>query len=144
MPPLKLARLIFQRSPNAIGLAAFLLMFYFFFVGMAYFRLETSTWEYVHLESAKEYNCDFTKYAMFPYATTPAKRGYKKDANVWLFESHLSLMYDKDLLLNKKCVGAIGAMVKDMSFYHGKLVIQMYDAKLNKVIMRIEKLPHGE
>ena len=140
----QIAKMVSQKSRTMIGLGVFLLLGYLYFVWMAYFKLETSTWQDVKLESAKGYSCDFAKYAMFPYSGTPAKSGYVVDANVWLFESHLSQMYDSAMLLDSKCVGAIGPIVKDMSFYHGKLVIQIYDARLKKVLMRIEKRPHDE
>lgn len=135
---MSMAALRMSSAPKSLKILRFALAFqpvYLFLVWLAYFRLEMNTRENIHFNSIKVANCEGEKYAMWPYARTPAKSGYKEDANIWLFESHRSFMFDSGILFNMK---RIGAWVNNLSVQREKMVILFYDARLNWVIMRID------
>lgn len=82
------------------------------------------------------FGCELSKFNMGPIGEVPAQTGYHEDANPWLWESHESLMYGSEVLLDPKCVGALLA---DLSGMQNPLVVLIYDRHRNKTLYRIEK-----
>ena len=82
------------------------------------------------------HKCSLSNFDMTPSGGATNKLGYRKDANVWLWESHASLMFTRDILSDPTC---FGALLADVSNLYYPIVIVIYDPIRNETVYRIER-----
>ena len=115
-----------------LGLAC---VFYLCSVFLAQFTIQTTTWENAW-KISKGLGCDLAAYSMRPQPDKPPLEGYQQDANVWLLQTHQTLMFTSEILSDSKC---LAARLMDGSQINGDFAMLIYDINRKAIIYRIRK-----